>query len=158
MSCCDKVGQAFFILKIMNHIYQPTGNSCGPTCIKMVADVLLKDCPTIEEICTICETDWVKGTPPERMRKGLDNLKIKYSEYISEKDPYQSIKNCVDKSNVAIIRTVTDNVPHWIICYQYNGDLFHIYDPWKGIIKYTKAQLDAIWKVRDYFFFEIFMK
>ena len=139
----------------VKHIYQPTGNSCGPTCIKMVGDFIKGDVGEIDEICIECGTDWVVGTPPDRMKIGLDKLGIKYIEHISEIEPFQSLKNVIDKGNKCIVRTITDGVPHWIVINSYKGNIFNVNDPWKGPIRYNEKQLSAIWKVRDFFFFEI---
>lgn len=142
-------------LNEVEHIYQPTGNSCGPTCIKMVGEFIKGNIPSIDEICEMCGTDWVVGTPPERMKIGLDELGINHIEHINEIEPYQSIKNVVDKGNVAIVRTITQGVPHWIVIHDYNGDTFTVNDPWLGPKTYTEKELDEIWRVRNHFFYEI---
>jgi hypothetical protein len=144
--------------ELIKHIYQPTGNSCGPTCIKMVGDFLVGNIPSIDEICEMCGTDWVVGTPPDRMKIGLDSLNIQYKEHISEIEPFQSIKNTIDRGNVAIVRTITQEIPHWIVIHDYNEDDFIVNDPWLGELKYSESQLDNIWKVRDYYYFEIIGK
>lgn len=143
-------------LNEVQHIYQPTGNSCGPTCIKMVGEFIKGNVPSIDEICKMCGTDWVVGTPPERMKIGLDELNIPHKEHINEIEPYQSIKNVIDKGNVAIVRTITQDVPHWIVIHGYNEDTFTVNDPWLGPKTYTEKELDSIWRVRDHFFYEIF--
>jgi len=142
-------------LNEVKHIYQPTGNSCGPTCIKMVGEFIKGEIPSIDDICVTCGTDWVVGTPPDKMRIGLDELGITYKEHINEIEPYQSIKNVIDKGNVAILRTITQEIPHWIVIHGYNEEDFMINDPWLGPKTYTEEDLEEIWKVRDYFFFEI---
>lgn len=142
----------------INHIYQPTGNSCGPTCIKMVGDFLVGDIGKIDDICKACGTDWVVGTPPDRMKIGLDKLGIKYIEHINEVDPFQSIKNTIDGGNIAIVRTITHNIPHWIVIDGYDEKKYRINDPWLGPITYTEDELDKIWRIRDFFYFEIIGK
>ena len=92
--------QMYFTEETIPHIYQPTGNSCGPTCIKMVGDFIKGDVGKIDDICNSCGTDWVVGTPPDRMRKGLDQLHINYTEHVHEIEPYQSLRNVIDKNNV----------------------------------------------------------
>jgi len=149
----------------INYTKQPTGNSCGPTCLHMALSYLANknnDLPfyfdikhTVLEICEMCGTDWVVGTPPERMEKGMKALKIKYVEYISSPRPYDLIKQILTNKNLPILRTITQGVPHWIIVKGFDGDLFDVLDPWLGEIQYTKNQLESIWKVRDYQFFEI---
>lgn len=142
-------------LNEVEHIYQPTGNSCGPTCIKMVGEFIKGNIPSIEDICKTCGTDWVVGTPPDKMRIGLDNLNIIYKEHMDEIEPYQSIKNVIDKGNVAILRTITQQIPHWIVVHGYNEDTFAVNDPWLGPKEYTEEDLEGIWKVRNHFFFEV---
>lgn len=139
----------------VNYLSQPTGNSCGPTCIKMVGDFLKGDIPSIDEICKMCGTDWVVGTPPEFMRKGLNKLEIPYVEHRLEIEPFQSLKNTIDKGNIAIVRTVTQGVPHWIVIDDYDGDTFSVNDPWLGQIEYDEYELEEIWAIRDFFYFEI---
>lgn len=146
---------------------QPTGNSCGPTCIYMALLYLANkdnDLPfdieikyKISDIIELCETDWVVGTPPERMEKGMKALNVKYVEYFSPKRPYELIKQIVEQENVPILRTITHGVPHWIIVKGFDDDFFYILDPWLGEIKYTTQQLDNIWSVRDYQLFELYL-
>ena len=41
----------------VKHIYQPTGNSCGPTCLKMVGEFIMGNVSEIDDICKTCGTD-----------------------------------------------------------------------------------------------------
>lgn len=150
---------------IINYKQQPTGNTCGPTCIYMALRYILNhpnDLPfdidiadTVEGIAEACGTDWIVGTPPDRMEKGMDAVNIKYIEYIHPKRPFDLLKQVIDAGNIPIIRTITQGVPHWIIANGYVGDVFNILDPWLGVIKYDIQQLNKIWMPRDYQFFEI---
>lgn len=142
----------------VKHIYQPTGNSCGPTCLKMVGEFIMGNVSEIDDICKTCGTDWVVGTPPEKMKIGLNHLGIKFIEHSNEIEPYQSIRNVIDKGNVAIVRTITKETPHWIVIDNYDNDTFNVNDPWLGQIKYNEKELGDIWRVRDYFFYEIIGK
>ena len=149
----------------INYTQQPTGNSCGPTCLHMALSYLANrdnilpfyvDIKySVMDICKMCGTDWVVGTPPERMEKGMKELNIKYVEYQSPSKPFDLIKEIINNRNLPILRTITQNVPHWIIVNGFDNEYFHILDPWLGEIKYTQEQLDAIWRVRYYQFFEI---
>jgi hypothetical protein len=109
----------------------------------------------IEEIAETCGTDWVVGTPPERMVKGFEEYEMKYIEYIHSPDPYNLLKHVIDSENIPIVRTITHDVPHWIIINGYDKDKYNILDPWLGQIEYTQEQLDNIWSKRQYQFFEI---
>jgi hypothetical protein len=116
-------------------------------------DVEIAD--TVESIAEACGTDWVVGTPPDRMEKGMKSLGMNYVEYIHPKRPFELLKQVIDTGNIPIIRTITQGVPHWIIANGYSNDTFDILDPWLGVIKYDTKQLNNIWMPRDYQFFEI---
>lgn len=142
------------------HHYQPTGNSCGPTCLKMVHDFFVGDRFKISDICRACGTDWVVGTPPERMIKGLNYMGIEYIEHIHEEDPYQSLKDSIDKGHPCIVRANVGGTPHWIIVVDYDHDTFMVNDPWLGRVIYDTEEFDEIWlsgrqKIREYFYYEI---
>jgi ABC-type bacteriocin/lantibiotic exporter with double-glycine peptidase domain len=139
----------------MNHVFQPTGHSCGPTCLKMVADHLSIASPSVEQLCTDCGTDWQVGTPPERMVRGLKKLLIPYTIHQLEEAPFAALRMAVDLGAVCILRTLTHQVPHWIIVYDYTDKSFVVNDPWLGPMEYSEEELRAIWEVRDYFYFKI---
>lgn len=144
---------------------QPTGNTCGPTCIYMVLNYitnksndLLFDVhisKPILEIAEDCGTDWLVGTPPDRMIRGFNKYNIKYVEYTHSPNPYLLLKKVIDSENIPIVRTITQGVPHWIIVNGYDNEKYNILDPWLGQIQYTQEQLDNIWSLRQYQFFEI---
>lgn len=138
------------IRMIIKHKYQPTGNTCGPACLHMCGNT-----HTIELIADLCGTDWVVGTPPDRMIIGMDRLKMKYIHHTLPKDPYKLLSSIIDKGNIPILRTITQGVPHWIIVSKYTNTKYHILDPWLGEIDYTKEQLDFVWKLKNYELFEI---
>ena len=134
----------------MKHIFQPTDHSCGPTCIKMI---LPKESPSIEKLIELCSTDWTIGTPPEKMEFALNAMNVRYKI----KTGFQSLKNSVEIKNPCIVRTITDEVPHWIVVYGYyeKDDVWYVNDPTLGKIEYYSAELDQIWKPREYLYFEI---
>lgn len=144
--------------RLVKHLYQPDGISCGPTCIKMVGDFYKGEVDSIDEICKHCETDNITGTPPERMKKGLDKLGIQYVEHIDEADPFQSLRDIIDNGGVGVLRTFTHKVPHWIVVHSYDAEnqhVFNVNDPWLGQLTYDEDQLDEIWKDRNYFYYEV---
>ena len=68
------------------------------------------------------------------------------------------LRQVIDSGNVPIVRTITNGIPHWIIVKRYNfvhNDVFEILCPSRGEIKYDEAELDKVWKPRDYQFFEV---
>lgn len=145
------------LLEEFQHISQPTGHSCGPTCMKMVHDYFIGDVFQIDEICEACGTDWVVGTPPDRLITGLDYMGIDYEHHISMDSPYDFLRNVFSKNNIAIVRTITHGVPHWIVVrgWDDNKGVFIVNDPWLGPQEYTEEELEEVWVPRDYEFFEI---
>jgi hypothetical protein len=120
---------------------------------------------SIQHISKMCGTDNIVGTPPDRMERGMKALELEYIEYIGSPRPYELLKKVIDDGNVAIIRTITDGIPHWVVVSSYffitrphlSEDKFKILDPWKGERLSNEKDLDKIWKQRDYQFFEIIM-
>lgn len=153
----------------IKHRYQPTGNTCGPTCLYMVLDYVTNkknDLPfdveiktSIDEISKLCGTDWIVGTPPEKMVKGMKALGIKHVEYMCSPRPYDLLCEIIDSGNIPILRTITKGVPHWIIVDGYTKyiltTVFNVMDPWLGKIQYDEKALDSIWAVRQHQLFEI---
>ena len=143
---------------------QPTGNTCGPACIYMAwyhlinkdntiqFDVDMKY--TIEDVANFCTTDWVVGTPPEKMTLGLNALNLKYVEYISSPHPFDLLKTVIDNGNIPLLRTLTQGIPHWIIVDGYDENYYSVKDPWLGEIKYNHEDLDYVWRGRNYQFFD----
>ncbi len=143
----------------INYYQQPTGNTCGPTCLKMVHSSIfgLQDTTqiTIEDIAEMCGTDWVVGTPPDRMENGLKALGLQYVIHVNEEKPFETLHKTIDESSTPILRTLTQGMPHWIIVASYVDEIYNVLDPWLGRIQYTKQELTNIWEVRDFFYFEI---
>jgi hypothetical protein len=121
----------------------------------MVGDFFKGEVDSIDEICKSCGTDNITGTPPERMRKGLDSLDIQYIEHMDEENPYDSLRSVIDNGSVAMLRTLTQRVPHWIVVHSYEDDTFYVNDPWLGQLTYDETDLEDIWRERNYFFFEV---
>lgn len=141
----------------INYHQQPTGNTCGPTCIKMAhTGVYGATILTIPMIAHVCGTDWIVGTPPDRMEKGLDFFNLKYNSHIGMGNPFDALETSITNGNISILRTLTRGVPHWIMAIGFNNDVYDIYDPWLGSIRYTKKQLTEIWAPREYMYFEIY--
>src|ERR1035437_1782835 len=149
----------------VNLHHQPTGNSCGPTCLYMAFEAVVNwpnDLPfivpvkhTIKDISEMCGTDWEVGTPPEKMVKGMKALNLNYVEYMCSPRPYELLRQVIADGNIPILRTITKGVPHWIVIDSCSPMLYNVLDPWLGKVQYYQPELDEIWKVRQYQFFEI---
>ena len=144
---------------IINYHQQPTGNTCGPACIKMVHSsihgIQNSSQITIPQIAYMCGTDWLVGTPPDRMENGLKSLSIDYIINEGNEEPFKSIQESINRESFVILRTITKGSPHWIIVDNHQDGLYNILDPWLGRIQYRTKELNEIWKVRNYFYFEI---
>lgn len=143
-------------------VNQPTGNSCGPTCLFMIKmKQNTNELISIDDISEMCGTDWIVGTPPDRLEKGLRALNIQYIEYKTHYRPYEKLIDLINVGNIGLLRTITKNIPHWIIVDDFNvvneKPIFHIVDPWLGYLNYDMEGLEEIWKPREYQFFEILM-
>lgn len=135
---------------------QPTGNTCGPTCLYMAYNALYGEEHTIMEIAELCTTDWVVGTPPDKMKLGMDSIGLSYKHHITTNNPFTHLKQVLEKQNIPIIRTITDGIPHWIIVNGYsNKNIWSVKCPFKGDLIYDTEELDLVWGLRNYEFFEI---
>jgi ABC-type bacteriocin/lantibiotic exporter with double-glycine peptidase domain len=143
----------------INHLYQPDGISCGPTCLKMAADYFKNSEYTISEIAEMCGTDNILGTPPDRMKEGMRELGLRYVEYQHLTEPYDLLRRVIDSNRIPIVRTITKGIPHWIIIQGYdinNPNRFKVYDPWLGVYYYLQDELNSVWAPREYQFFEVY--
>lgn len=143
------------MMKTIKHYQQPTGNTCGPTCIYMVHKHLNDYQGSIGDIAKLCTTDWVVGTPPDKMILGLDGLDIKYIHHVEPNEPFDLLNNIISKGNITMLRTLTQGIPHWIIVNDYDGKIYNVLDPWLGEIVYNHKDLDYVWSGRNYECFEI---
>ena len=150
----------------IKHYYQVDGISCGPTCLKMINDYFEDErpheegysYPTIKEISVMCGTDSIVGTPPDRMEKGMSALSLKHIEYQGSPRPFELLREILENNNIPILRTITNGIPHWILIKGFMGYEFYVNDPWLGEIIYSEKELNEIWKIRNYQFFEIINK
>jgi len=83
----------------------------------------------------------------------VKQIGLKYVEKYGFKNLKESLKN----KKYCILRTITHDVPHYIVVDYYDElqNIFYVLDPWLGEIKYFQSELDKIWKERDYYYFEI---
>jgi hypothetical protein len=146
---------------IIKHYQQPTGISCGPTCIMMAYQALphypKKQNYSIMEICDLCGTDSITGTPPARLEKGMNALGMHYTHHINSDKPFQHLKTILDNGNLPMLRTFTHGIPHWIIISGYENDKYYANDPWQGEMIYSEEELSNIWIGRHYEFYEVEM-
>jgi hypothetical protein len=65
----------------------------------------------------------------------MEALKMVYTEHIGSRYPFLLL-NVINDGNIAIIRTISTGVPHWIIPVSYVDNIYNINDPWLGRIQY----------------------
>lgn len=131
-----------------SHYDQDKEYNCGPSCIKTILKLTDREVD-IETIEKACETTKLTGTNDIGIEKCLKELNVP-SQRIDKLDPFKSLDSNLSNGHGSILRTLTKGVKHWIVCYGKRGDTYLISDPWLGLIKYDKSQLDKIWKPRDY--------
>lgn len=144
------------MMTIIKTAKQPTGNTCGPTCLFMAYNALFGEKLSILEIADLCTTDWLVGTPPDKMILGMNSIGLTYIHHQAPEKPYTLLTEILDKQNIPIVRTITNGIPHWIIVSNHtNKGSWHIKCPSIGDFIYTTEQLDNVWKQRNYELFEI---
>lgn len=138
---------------------QPDGITCGPTCIKMVADHLGGgEGITVQMIASICGTNPQTGTTDITLKRGLDALGITYIEHTNY--GLKPLRKQLKKGSIFILRTLMSGQKHWIITEGLTKPAktsqFKIADPGVGR-KYTMTdtEVDEICSARDWQVFEI---
>lgn len=135
------------------HSYQEAGHTCGPTCLKMVADYLGVDYSHIDELIDLCGCNTKTGTIDTGMKNALNSLGVKNQQNLFHKDSVSAmdfLDSLIDDGDIFIMRTLTKGIKHWIIVYGKAGDHYLVADPWLGKIKYTSSQVLDIWAPRDF--------
>ena len=138
------------------HSYQEQGYTCGPTCVKMVADFLGVSYDHIDEIIELCDCTSTSGTIDIGMKKALDKLNIPniQNKITDPKNAMSFLDNSLDQKDIFIMRTLTQGIKHWIIVYGKSGEDYLIADPWLGKLKYSRNQILNFWKPRN---FDVFL-
>lgn len=135
------------------HSFQQAGHTCGPTCVKMVADYLGADYSDIDEIISLCGCNNKTGTIDTGIKNALDSMGIRNEQNPITGDAGSAmdhLDSILDSGDVFIMRTLTRGVKHWIIVYGKTGDKYLVADPWLGKIAYDKSQITNIWEPRDF--------
>lgn len=135
------------------HSFQQAGHTCGPTCVKMVADFLGAGYDDIDEIIDLCGCNTRTGTVDTGIKNALDSLGIT-NEQNPHRDDAESamgyLNALLENGDLFIMRTLTKGVKHWIIVYGKKGDRFLVADPWLGKIAYDENQIIGIWEPRNF--------
>lgn len=120
----------------------------------MVGDALgITDDLSIDDIAEACGTNEDVGTTDTMMADGMRKLGIPFRVGKS-RDP-KDLAEFVQHSGHILLRTLTQGIKHWVVVYDFADEVFFVADPWLGDIRYSAEELEAIWKPRDYFYFEI---
>lgn len=136
------------------HMFQSRGYDCGPTCIKMVATALgVGRQLTLNDIIDACGSDPTTGTDDKKMEKGMAAAGVPFK--VGAARTPEELATSLEAGHMIILRTLTRGIKHWIILYKFDGQRFHVQDPWLGPLSYTPEEVVNIWKPRDYFYFEV---
>jgi len=142
-------------LNKMQHIFQPNGISCGPTSLKMVAE--MHGCAHGTDVLMLSDLmgiDSLTGTTDERMVKGLKGVGLDYVEH--NPGSIESLIQALQNDSTVLLRTSFSGMKHWIVASRYvdNGK-FEIYDPAQGVYEFSAEQVTQVWEPRNYQAFEI---
>lgn len=135
------------------HSFQQAGHTCGPTCVKMVADFLGAQYGDIDEIIELCGCNTKTGTVDTGIKNALDSLGIENERNPHREDPEEAmgyLNALLENGDIFIMRTLTKGIKHWIIVYGKRNGLFLVADPWLGKITYDQNQIINIWQPRDF--------
>lgn len=134
------------------HSFQNAGHTCGPTCVKMVADFLGVDYGNLDHIIELCGCNTTTGTIDTGIKKALDGLGIPniQNKITNPELAMDFLNNILDKKDIFILRTLTKGIKHWIIVYGKSGDNYLVADPWLGKIEYNYEEIMRIWKPRNF--------
>lgn len=135
------------------HSFQKAGHTCGPTCVKMVADFFGAGYQDIEEIIELCGCNTTTGTVDSGIKNALDSLGMR-----NERNPHlgdleasmEYLNALLDRNEIFVMRTLTKGIKHWIVVHGRKGDAYLVADPWLGKIKYGEDQIVDIWQPRDF--------
>jgi predicted double-glycine peptidase len=135
----------------INLVYQTSGFTCGPACLKMVAD-----CGglsfTIAELAALCGATPTEGTTGEGMRRGLDALGLTYDAAPVGDRPaaFAWAVAALEGGRPLVVRSLTGGIKHWFIVRGHEDGNFLVCDPWLGELVYSPEQLDEVWRAREY--------
>jgi Peptidase C39 family len=133
--------------------HQPDELTCGPSCVTMVAEAQGRAENTdIAALGRHMGTDSSTGTTPERISHGLDALGAEY-EHIKSWN-IEDLKEWLPQG-WAILRTLTHNIPHWVVADQVKGDTVNLLDPWLGEHWVDTNTLAERWGARQWEGFRI---
>jgi len=141
------------------HQYQDREYTCGPTCIRMVADYLNIKYNDINEIITACEASKTSGTTDKGIKKALEyfNIRYKQNDVIDKRQSINFLDVTLSLGDVFIMRTLTREIKHWIIIFGKDDDEYLVADPWLGVIKYKLRDIIKIWEPRNFDGFAIYI-
>lgn len=142
------------LVQEMQHFGQEREYDCGPTCIKMVANVMgkAKD-QSIGDITELCGSDEFTGTDDKRMITGMQAVGVPF--LVGKAKDTAGLEEALSRGSFIILRTLTRGIKHWVVIYAFQNGKFLVNDPWLGRLSYTPEEVTAIWAARDYYYFEI---
>jgi ATP-binding cassette subfamily B protein len=121
-----------------NFILQQDASDCGVACLQSLARLYGGDI-SLEKLRDISGTS-KQGTTPLGLYQGAN--KIGFDAEGNEAD----IDTLIEHGEPLILHVLIDKrLQHYLVCYGFEKNQFVIGDPAKGIVYYTKEELDEIW-------------
>jgi len=135
------------------HIYQHKAYNCGPTSIRIVLNHLgFPKTIDLEYLEEITGTNDITGCTDVNMKKGLDELGIKYIRIVDlpKEESFKILDTELNNQNLIILRTLTKGIKHWIVVYNLQNGIYKCSDPWLGKLQYSYDEINSIWEPRNY--------
>lgn len=120
-------------------ILQQDQSDCGVACLLSIIQ-LYNGKNTLEKLRELSGTT-KQGTTLLGLYQSANQLGF------SAQGNEANIQNLIDHKEPVILHVLIENqLQHYIVCYGFENEKFIIGDPAKGVLFYTKEELEAIWK------------
>ena len=126
--------------------------SCGPACLKTIANQLgfYAKLPT-SEITRLAQVTPVSGTTEVEMARGLDALGLAY-EHSNGSRRLSHLCDAVDDGRAVLLRTLLPGGhKHWVVLHGYdNRGQFAVSCPARGALLWSGDFVEEVWSARNY--------
>ncbi len=113
-------------------------SDCGVACLKSLVQYYGGDI-SLEKLRELSGTS-KQGTTLLGLYQVANQIGFKAEGFQAD------VQSVIEHGKPVILHVTIDNsLQHYVICYTYENEKFVIGDPAKGIIKYTKKELEKIW-------------
>lgn len=133
------------------HTYQNLPHTCGPTCLKTILNYFGNSQLELSTIIDYTGCNEFTGTVGSGIENALQKLNIKFIRNPHKTNFNKSIEllNQIESTEqLFLMRTLMNNVKHWMVVYGKHNNMYLVSDPWLGLKKYNTDTLKSIWEPR----------